>query len=130
MESHQIFVIGSPAEIKERQTTSKSKMDDISSKIDKIETTISKSEKWIDFHTNKVSSNRTKLEQEKNKLVENETLKKASSVMSKYKGATAFGFSKDGELRIKIKGKWVNENLQEFVKVSETKMSKKMESKN
>ncbi len=125
IESQQIFVIGTPAEIKAKQKQSKSTMDSITSKIDKIKAGMDRDRMFLDRKQKKLDT----LEPQ---LHEMQTVDEANVFLKKkeFAKATMFGFSADGELRVKIGGKWFNDKLQEFVKVAEQKMTKKMEIEN
>lgn len=125
IESQQIFVIGTPAEIKAKQKQSKSTMDSITSKIDKIKAGMDRDRMFLDRKQKKLDT----LEPQ---LHEIQTVDEANVFLKKkeFAKATLFGFSADGELRVKIGGKWFNDKLQEFVKVAEKKMTKKMEIEN
>lgn len=122
-----IFVMGSPTEIKEKVEDSESKISNINAKITKITKARDVAQKWIDWHTPRKHKNVLKLKVEQEKLMVVNGIVEASKFTEdeKFSKAELFGQSVDGELRIKIDGKWFNENLQEFVKVNETKMTKR-----
>jgi hypothetical protein len=130
VEAQTVFVIGSPTEIEAKVVESKSKLKDINVKIDRIEKACKTAQKYITFHKDKLKYNLKKLEVEEVKSKYLKGIEDSSGLIAKFKTAELFGKSADGELRVKIDGKWFNENLQEFVKVQEEKMPRKMEKKN
>lgn len=130
VEAQAVFVIGSPTEIKTKVVESKSKLKDINARIDRINKACKVAQKYIDWHKDKLKYNLKKLEKEEVKATYLKGIEDSSSLITKFNTAELFGKSADGELRVKIDGKWFNENLQEFVKVHETKMPRKMEKKN